>query len=159
MAVQWLHPGEGEAAAAAMRLLERLPELYGSRFFDILLLDSLYPQAPVLELVARIGWDLVIAPKQEHRDLFQSAMRLFQSRPADLFLDDQRPGRRAEIQLWDTEGLPFTKDHPPPVRVLHAVERVTGNHRRCGQLTPETASHRWLWITTLPAAVFPWPTV
>ena len=154
LAVEWLRPGEGEAAAA-LRLLERLPELYGSRFFDILLLDSLYPQTPVLELAARIGWDLVIALKQENRDLFQSAMRLFQSRPADLCFDDQRPGRRAGIELWDTEGLPFTQDHPQPVRALRAVERVTQNHYRRGRLNPETTSHQWLWITTLPATVFP----
>lgn len=40
LAVGWLHPGEGEDTAA-LHLLEKLPGLYGSRFFDILLLDSL----------------------------------------------------------------------------------------------------------------------
>jgi hypothetical protein len=40
LAVEWLRPGEGEDTAA-LRLLLRLPDLYGSRFFDILLLDSL----------------------------------------------------------------------------------------------------------------------
>ena len=45
LAVEWLRPGEGEDTAA-LRLLARLPGLYGSRFFDILLLDSLYAQAP-----------------------------------------------------------------------------------------------------------------
>ncbi|MBM3747137.1 MAG: hypothetical protein FJW34_15225 [Acidobacteria bacterium] len=46
LAVEWLQPGEGEDTAAR-RLLAQLPELYGSPFFDILLLDSLYAQAPV----------------------------------------------------------------------------------------------------------------
>jgi hypothetical protein len=45
-------------------LLRRLPELYGSRFFDILLLDSLYAQTPVLQLAKEIDWDLVITLKQ-----------------------------------------------------------------------------------------------
>jgi hypothetical protein len=40
LAVEWLQPGEGEDTAA-LRLLSRLPALYGSPFFDILLLDSL----------------------------------------------------------------------------------------------------------------------
>jgi len=34
LAIEWLQPGEGEDAAA-LRLLRRLPDLYGSRFFDI----------------------------------------------------------------------------------------------------------------------------
>jgi hypothetical protein len=154
LAVEWLRPGEGEATAA-LRLLERLPELYGSRFFDILLLDSLYPQAPVLKLAARIGWDVVIGLKQENRDLFQSAMRLFQSRSPDLCFCDQRTGHRADIQLWDTEGLPFTQDHPQPVRVVRSLEQVTQRHFRQGKLVPETTSHQWFWITTLQAASFP----
>src|SRR5262249_45731914 len=40
LAVEWLQPGEGEDSAA-LRLLTRLPKLYGSRFFDILLMDAL----------------------------------------------------------------------------------------------------------------------
>jgi hypothetical protein len=49
LALEWLQPGEGEDTAA-LRLLGKLPELYGSRFFDILLLDALYAQAPVFQL-------------------------------------------------------------------------------------------------------------
>lgn len=79
LAIEWLQPGEGEDTAA-LRLLRRLPDLYGSRFFDILLLDSLYPQAPVLKLAREIDWDVVIALKQEKRDLYQNAMGLFQAR-------------------------------------------------------------------------------
>ena len=82
LAIEWLQPGEGEDTAA-LRLLEKLPHLYGSRFFDILLLDALYAQAPVLKLAQRIGWDLVISLKQNHRELYQSAIRLFARRSAD----------------------------------------------------------------------------
>ena len=62
LAVEWLQPGEGEDTAA-LRLLARLPELYGSPFVDILLLDSLDAQAPVLKLAAPVGWDLVVSLK------------------------------------------------------------------------------------------------
>ena len=82
LALEWLQPGEGEDTAA-LRLLARLPEVYGSRFFDVLLLDALYAQAPVLNLAERIGWDLIVSLKQNQRDLYQSAIRLFARRPAD----------------------------------------------------------------------------
>ena len=39
LALEWLKPGEGEDTAA-LRLLGNLPDRYGSRFFDILLLDA-----------------------------------------------------------------------------------------------------------------------
>src|SRR5438045_3997128 len=82
LALEWLQPGEGEDTAA-LRLLARLPEIYGSRFFDVLLLDALYAQAPVLKIAERIGWDLIVSLKQNQRDLYQSAIRLFTRRPAD----------------------------------------------------------------------------
>ena len=92
LAIEWLQPGEGEDTAA-LRLLGKLPDLYGSRFFDILLLDALYAQAPVLKLAAASGWDLVISLKQNQRDLYQSAMRLFARRPADCSGTQQHDGR------------------------------------------------------------------
>ena len=76
LAIEWLQPGEGEETAA-LRLLNRIGDLYGSRFFDILLLDALYAQAPVLQLAEQIGWDLVISLKQNLPDLYRSAIRLF----------------------------------------------------------------------------------
>jgi hypothetical protein len=54
LAVEWLHPSEGEDRAC-LRLLARLPDLYGSRFFDILLLDALYAQAPLLKLAQQVN--------------------------------------------------------------------------------------------------------
>jgi hypothetical protein len=82
LALEWLQPNEGEDTAA-LRLLRKTPELYSSRFFDILELDALYLQAPVLQLAEKIGWDLVISLKQNQRDLYQSAVRLFAHCPAE----------------------------------------------------------------------------
>jgi hypothetical protein len=51
--MQWLQPGDGEETAA-LRLLARLPQLCGSRFFDILLICS------VLKLILQevmLVWD------------------------------------------------------------------------------------------------------
>jgi len=154
LALEWLQPGEGEDTAA-LRLLRNLPERYGSRFFDILLLDALYAQAPVFKLAAEVGWDLVVSLKQNHRELYQSAVRLFARRPADCHRTEQRGGKSYEIQLWDTDGLPFSADYQEPVRVVRSEESLTQNHYRRGELTPETTEHEWLWITTLDPQTFP----
>ena len=154
LAIEWLQPGEGEDTAA-LRLLSRLPDLYGSRFFDILLLDSLYPQAPVLKLAAEIGWELVITLKQERRDLYQDAMGLFRQRPADACFTEKHNGRSYDVQLWDARDLTFTKDYPQPVRVVWSKEEVAQNHYRGGKLGSETTFQEWFWITTLDGKVFP----
>jgi len=158
LAIEWLQPGEGEDTAA-LRLLRRLPDLYGSPFFDILLLDSLYPQAPLLKLAREIGWDVVITLKQEKRDLYQNAMALFRAREPDHRFCEQHAGATTEVELWHTEGLPFTQDHPQPVRVVRSQERVTQQHSRPDGLQPETTGHEWIWITTLEAKAFPAPLV
>jgi len=154
LAIEWLQPGEGEDTAA-LRLLAKLPALYGSSFFDILLLDSLYAQAPVLQLAARCGWDLVVTLKQEARDVYQSATRLFESRPPDVEFSEPHDGGTLEAQIWDTEGLPFSQEFPQSVRVVESRERLTQSHYRQGERTSETTTHRWLWITTLATCTFP----
>jgi hypothetical protein len=154
VALEWLQPGESEDKAA-LRLLARLPDLYGSRFFDILLLDALYAQAPVFQLAAEIGWDLVVSLKQNHRELYQSAVRLFARRPADVDSTERRNGKTYQFLIWDTSGLPFSADDPRPVRVVRSEETITQNHYRRGQLEPETTDHEWLWVTTLESQAFP----
>jgi hypothetical protein len=158
LAMEWLKPGEGEETAA-LRLLARLPDLYGSRFFDILLLDALYAQTPVLEQVQRTGWDAVISLKQNSRDLYQSAVRLFAPRPPDADFTEHRDHKTYQVQLWDTEGLPFTIDHPEPVRVVRSEEVLVRNQYRNGELTSCSTDHEWLWITTLDRQAFPAATI
>jgi hypothetical protein len=153
LAIEWLQPGEGEDTAA-LRLLQRLPEMYGSRFFDILLLDALYAQTPVLELARKMGWDAVISLKQNSRDLYQSAVRLFASRPPDVQFTEQVDHKTYHVQLWDTEGLPFTLDNPEPVRVVRSEEVLERNRYREGELSLHSTDHEWLWVSTLPKQIF-----
>jgi len=154
LAIEWLQPGEGEDTAA-LRLLTRLPALYGSRFFDILLLDALYAQTPVLKLVRKNGWDAVISLKQNSRDLYQSALRLFATRPPDTSFTEQCEHKTYRVQLWDTQGLPFTIDNPQPVRVVRSEEVLDRQRYRQGELTAHSTDHEWLWVTTLPQQAFP----
>jgi hypothetical protein len=158
LALEWLRPDEGEATAA-LRLLTRLPDLYGSRFFDILLLDALYVQTPVLKLVQKIGWDAVISLKQNSRDLYQSAVRLFAQRPPDAAFTEQCGHKTYQVQLWDTEGLPFTIDNPEPVRVVRSEEVLERKRYRAGERTSHSTDHEWLWVTTLPQQTFSTPVI
>lgn len=153
LAVEWLQPGEGEDTAA-LRLLSRLPDLHGSRFFDILPLDSLYAQAPVFKLAMQTGWELIVTFKQERRDLYQDAMGLFLQRPPSVCFSEKRNGGDYEVQIWEARDLSFTKDYPQPVRVILSKENVTQNHYRGKQLVAETTAHQWLWISTLDGNVF-----
>jgi len=150
---EWLQPGESEETAA-LRLLRRLPDLYGSRFFDILVLDALYAQTPVLELAHEMGWDVVISLKQNSRDLYQSAVRLFARRPPDAAFSETQDHKLYRIQLWDTEGLPFTVNNPEPVRVVRSEEVLERNRFREGERTRHCTDHEWLWITTLSQSAF-----
>jgi hypothetical protein len=154
LAVEWLHQGEGEDTAA-LRLLQRLPHLYGSRFFDILLLDALYAQTPVLDLIQQTGWDAVISLKQNSRDLYQSATRLFARRSPDQTFTEKRGHKTYHVQLWDTDGLPFTIDNPEPVRVVRSEEVLERNRYRQGERTSYSTDHEWLWVTTLDQRSFP----
>ena len=154
LGLEWVRPGEGEDSAA-LRLLQRLPGLYGSRFFDILLMDSLYAQTPFLNLARKTGWDLVVAFKQSSRDLYQSAVRLFATRPADSSITERIDHKTYRCNLWDTEGLPFTIDNPAPVRVVRSEEVLERNIVRGGATVPCSTDHEWLWFTTLPKQAFP----
>ena len=154
LAVEWLRPGEGEDAAA-LRLLHKLPAVYGSRFFDILLLDALYAQAPVLQCAAEHGWELVISLKRNRPELYESAVRLFARRPPDLEFTETRRGKTYQGQIWDTPGLPLSAADSPLLRVVRSEEKLTQNHYRRGQLQPDTTDHEWMWITTLETQAFP----
>lgn len=51
-------------------------------------------------------------------------MGLSQSRPADLQFEQCQDGRRYRLQLWQTEGAPFSRDRPQPLRVVRAESRT-----------------------------------
>jgi hypothetical protein len=154
LGIEWLQPGEGEDAAA-LRLLRRLSELYGSSFFDILLLDALYAQESVLQCGAEHGWDLVISLKRNRPELYAAAVRLFARRPPDLEFTETIGGKNYQGQIWDTPGLPLAAADSPLLRVIRSEEKLTQNHYRLGQLQPETTEHEWMWITTLDTPAFP----
>jgi Transposase DDE domain len=154
LAMEWLRPGESEDTAA-LRLLTRLPDLYGSRFFDILLLDALYTKTSVLQLIRKMGWQGVISLKRNTPELYQSAVGLFAHRPPDQTFTEQRDHKTYHVQLWDTDGLPFTIDNPQPVRVVRSEEVLERNRYRQGERVVHSTDQEWLWVTTLDQQSFP----
>jgi len=75
-------------------------------------------------------------------------------RPADCSGTKWHDGKEYQFQIWDSEGLPFSADHPQPVRVVRSEEKLTQKHYRRGKLQPQTTEHEWLWITTLGSHAF-----
>jgi len=63
--VEPMRQGE-EECAAALRLLRRMRQKYGPRFFDVVVVDSWYANGPFLKTVAEeLGWPTVAVLKQE----------------------------------------------------------------------------------------------
>jgi hypothetical protein len=152
LGLEWRQPGEGEDTCAR-RLLTRLLDLYDGRFFDILLLDSLYPQAPLLRLTQEAGWDVVISLKQQRRDLYQDAMGLFQGRAPDLEFEPEEPDCHRRVRLWHAADLPFSADYPLPMRVVLSQEQLERQKIRGGQSCTESTQQQWCWISTLTPSV------
>jgi hypothetical protein len=152
LGIEWQLAGEDEVAATK-RLMRKIERQYGNRFFDVLLLDSLYAQAPVLRLADEIGWDLVVVLKQEARDLYKDAQGLFNTRPPDLCLCQSTAGQTVEARIWEQDGLPFTKDYPKLVRVLRSDETVTETRVEGGKRKRVTTRHHWVWLSTLEGGI------
>lgn len=152
LGIEWQLPGETEVAAT-MRLLDRLQQQYGRRFFDIILLDALYAQSPVLDRIRQSGWDFVICLKQNCPDLYQSAIRLFARREPDSIISEQQGHKTYECKIWSTEGLPFA-ERAELVRVVRSEEVLGRNRFRDGTRSEHRSDHEWLWITSLPEGQF-----
>lgn len=84
---------------------------------------------------------------------------MFARRPPDSTYVEQQDGKTYSVQVWDTQELPFSADHPQRVRVVRSEETFTQNHYRQRQLQPGTTPHEWLWVTTLEPRAFPTPQV
>jgi len=74
-------PGESEVSAAK-RLLERIFANY-SRYFDAVVGDGLYFEAPFINFCIEHHKDVVVVVKGDQRLLLQDAEGLFSQRAAD----------------------------------------------------------------------------
>ncbi len=91
-----LRAGE-EECAAALRLLRRMRQDYGPRFFDLVVVDAWYANGPFLQaVVEELGWPVIAVLKQECREAYQEALALTAGQaPSQVVARDDRRG-----EIW-----------------------------------------------------------
>jgi hypothetical protein len=145
--VELLRPGEGEETAAK-RLLERVFLNY-PRFFDVVVGDALYFDAPFLNFCLDHRKEVIVTAKGENRLLVQDAAGLFTQQHPGYWIDDH--GKRT-VQFWDEEGFTSCEGVKQPLRFLRTVETVHKRERIAGQWQETDQTTTWSWATTLTKA-------
>jgi len=132
-----------EECAAALRLLRRMRQNYGPRFFDVVVVDSWYANGPFLKTVAQeLGWPIIAVLKQERYEAHQEALALTQGhKPTQVV---ERDGRHVEI--WDVPSVRFTDSYPGPVRVVRVRERWTERKRVGQEWKQQQKEQNWIWV-------------
>ena len=146
--VEMLRPGEGEIIAAK-RLLERVLVDYG-RFFDAVLGDALYFEAPFFNFCIDRGKHVVAVIKGGQRALLRDAQGLFSQMKPGLW---DEPRRLTEF--WDEEGFTSAEGVKARLRVLHAHETITRRRRIAKEWLEDIEDHDWWWATTFSLAQLP----
>jgi Transposase DDE domain len=142
--VELLRPGEGEETTAK-RLLERVFVDY-PRFFDIVVGDALYFDAPFINFCLGHHKHVIITAKGENRLLLQDAAGLFAHQEPGQFVAER--GRRT-VRYWDEEGFTSCTGVQSPVRVMSTVETLRRRERIAGQWQETEQTVHWSWATTL----------
>jgi hypothetical protein len=132
-----------EECAAALRLLRRMRQKYGARFFDLVVVDSWYAKGPFLKtVVEELGWPVIAVLKQERYEAHQEALALTNGqKPAQVV---ERGGRRVEI--WDVPSVRFTDAYPGPVRVVRVRERWTQRQQAGKEWKTQQKEQNWIWV-------------
>ena len=140
--VEPMRPGE-EECAAALRLLRRMRQKYGPRFFDVVVVDSWYANGPFLKTVLEeLGWPIVAVLKQERYEAHQEALALTKGQKPTQVVE--RDGRQVEI--WDVPAVRFTDAYPGPVRVIRVRERWTERKRVGQEWKTQEKEQNWIWV-------------
>ncbi len=140
--VEPLRQGE-EECAAALRLLRRMRQKYGARFFEVAVVDSWYANGPFLKIVVEeLGWPVIAVLKQERYEAYQEALALTNGQKPTQVVE--RDGRQVEI--WEVPWVRFTDAYPGPVRVVRVRERWTQRQRVGQEWKTEEKEQNWIWV-------------
>lgn len=143
--VEPMRPGE-EECAAALRLLRRMRQTYGPRFFDLVVVDSWYTNGPFLKTVAEeLGWPVIAVLKQERYDIYKEAMALTQRKPTQVVQRGEGPNKR-QVEIWDIASLRFSDTYTEPVRVVRVREWWTERTRQGTEWKTEQKEQTWIWV-------------
>lgn len=140
--MELLRPGEGEETAAK-RLLERVFAHY-PRFFEVVVGDALYLDAPFINFCLKHHKHAIITIRGDQRLLLQDAQDLFAQQAPEEWSQG-----RCQIRSWDVEGFTSCEGVQQPLRVLHTAETVRRRERIAGQWRLNEERHSWYWATTL----------
>jgi hypothetical protein len=137
-----MRPGE-EECAAALRLLRRMRQKYGPRFFDVVVVDSWYTNGPFLKTVVReLGWPVIAVLKQERYEIYQEALALTRGQKPTQQVE--RDGRQVEI--WNVPSLRLSDTYTQPVRVVRVRERWVERKRIGGNWVTQEKEQHWIWV-------------
>ena len=140
-----MRPGE-EECGAALRLLRRLRQKYGPRFFDLVVVDSWYTNGPFLKtVVEELGWPVIAVLKQERYEIYQEAMALTQGKPTQVVQRGEDPKKR-RVEIWDVGSLRFSDSYTDPVRVVRVRECWTERTRRGKEWKTVEKEQTWIWV-------------
>jgi hypothetical protein len=140
-------PGEGEIAAAK-RLLQRLLVRYG-RFFDAVVGDALYFEAPFMAFCRSHKIHLLAVVKNDNPGLLANIAGLTAGAP-----DLERDEKGRTVRYWDVEHL-TTDSIDEPFRALRVEETWTERQRVAGRWVYEEQHSHWVWGTTIPSDLMP----
>ena len=143
--VEPMSPGE-EECAAALRLLRRMRQTYGPRFFDLAVVDSWYTNGPFLKTVAEeLGWPVVAVLKQERYDIYQEALALTRGKPTQVVERGEEPNQR-QVEIWDVAALRFSDTYTNPVRVVRVRESWTERTQQGKAWKTVEKEQTWIWV-------------
>jgi len=134
-------PGE-EECRAALRLLGRLPRLYGPRFFDAVTVDAWSAKGPWIRAVQKLGWGVVCVLKQKDFEVYRETDALL---PKTTDLTWNQKGR--QIQLREVKHLTFTEVRGA-VRVVVSDEQWQETKQVGGRKVVEPKQSQWRWLVT-----------
>jgi len=140
-------PGEGEVIAAK-RLLERVFCKY-PRFFDVVVADALYMEAPFIDFCSRHEKHVIIVLKEDRLILMQDAKGIFKMTKPEVFKEANET-----VKVWDAEGF-TTAGTDKPLRVVYAQETERKRRRVKGEWVEEVNKHEWCWASTISQAELP----
>jgi hypothetical protein len=132
-----------EECAAALRLLRRMRQNYGPRFFDLVVVDSWYANGPFLKAVVQeLGWPVIAVLKQERYEIYQEVLALSRGQRPDQVVE--RDGRT--VEMWDLRSLRLSDAYPGPVRVVKVREGWRQRQRVGGQWVNQDKEQNWIWV-------------
>jgi hypothetical protein len=142
---EMIGPGEGEQVAGR-RLVERVLKAYP--FIDVVTMDALYLEEPILRLITKAGKGAVVTLKQENRQLYQEAMALIAAVSREQHVVDGVP-----ISFWDLKDIRHWQGMEDiPVRVVRTETTRRIRERIAKKWVEKEQTSTWMWAIVGPAS-------